>query len=169
MSKLRMTRRLVAVLGAASLFTAYTATAQQVQELPKGSNTYPVHFATGSSQLDGADQDTIRGVAAAMRRTPTLTATIIGKTDAVGSADFNHHLSEQRARAVFEALVYTNKVPEDHVELRWTGENVPFVSTADEQAEVVEQGRCNYPTVRWAADPTLERTSDELASNGSIG
>jgi outer membrane protein OmpA-like peptidoglycan-associated protein len=135
MSKLRMTRRLVAVLGVASLFTAYAATAQQVQELPKGSNTYPVHFATGSSQLDGADQDTIRGVAAAMRRTPTLTATIIGKTDAVGSADFNHHLSEQRARAVFEALVYTNKAPEDRVELRWTGENVPFVSTADEQAE----------------------------------
>jgi OmpA-OmpF porin, OOP family len=135
MSQLRTTRRLIVALGAISLFTGYAATAQQVQELPKGSNTYPVHFPTGSYQLDGADQDTIRGVAAVMRRTPTLTATIIGKTDAVGSADFNHHLSEQRARAIFEALVYTNKVPEDRVELRWTGEHLPFVSTADEQAE----------------------------------
>ena len=135
MLQLRMTRRAVGVLGVCSLFAAYTASAQQVQELPRGSNTYPVHFATGSSQLDSADQDTIRGVAAAMRRTPTLTATIIGKSDTVGSANFNHHLSEQRARAIFEALVYTNKVPEDRVELRWSGENVPMVSTADEQAE----------------------------------
>jgi outer membrane protein OmpA-like peptidoglycan-associated protein len=134
-----MTRRLVAVLGTISLFTAYAATAQQVQELPQGSNTFPVHFATGSYKLDAADQDTIRGVAATMMRTPTLKATIIGKTDAVGSADFNHHLSEQRARVVFEALVYTNKVPEDRVELRWSGENVPFVSTADEQAEMLNR------------------------------
>ncbi len=127
------------MLGVIGLFTAYAATAQQVHEFPQGSNTYPVHFATGSYQLDGADQDTIRGVAAAMRRTPTLTATIIGKTDAVGSADFNHHLSEQRARAVFEALVYTNKVPEDRVQLRWTGEQLPLVSTTDEQAESVNR------------------------------
>lgn len=139
MSQLRMTRRLAAVAGAISLFTAYAATAQQtqqqVQELPAGSNTFPVHFASGSYQLDGADQDTIRGVAAVMMRTPTLTATILGKTNSVGTEEFNHHLAEQRARAVFEALVYTNKVPEDRVELRWTGEKIPFVSTADEQAE----------------------------------
>jgi outer membrane protein OmpA-like peptidoglycan-associated protein len=139
MSQLRMTSRLAAVLGAIGLFTAYAATAQQVHQLPQGSNTFPVHFATGSYQLDGADQDTIRGVAAAMRRTPTLTATIIGKTDTVGSADFNHHLSEQRARAVFDALVYTNKVPEDRVELRWTGETLQFVATADEQAALMNR------------------------------
>ena len=160
MLQLRMTRRAVGVLGVCSLFAAYTASAQQVQELPRGSNTYPVHFATGSSQLDSADQDTIRGVAAAMRRTPTLTATIIGKSDTVGSANFNHHLSEQRARAIFEALVYTNKVPEDRVELRWSGENLRMVSTADEQAELVESGRCDYPTVREIVYPAIKPKSD---------
>jgi outer membrane protein OmpA-like peptidoglycan-associated protein len=122
-------------VGAISLFAASAAIAQQVQQLPAGSTTYPVHFPTGSSQLDGADQDTIRGVAAMMQRTPSLVATIIGKSDAAGSAELNEHLAQKRGEAVFEALVYTNKVPENKVELRWTGEHLPFVSTEDEQAE----------------------------------
>jgi outer membrane protein OmpA-like peptidoglycan-associated protein len=139
-----MTRRLAAVLGVIGLFTVDAATAQQVQaqqvqELPRGSNTFPVHFATGSYKLDRADQDTIRGVASVLRRTPNLTATIIGKTDTVGSADSNQHLSEQRARAVFNALVNTYKVPEDRVKLRWTGETLQFVATADRQPSLMNR------------------------------
>ena len=70
-----------------------------------------------------------------MQRTPTFVATIVGKTDSAGSADFNEHLSQRRAEAVFEALVYANKVPEDRVQLRWTGERLPFKSAAEEEAE----------------------------------
>ena len=70
-----------------------------------------------------------------MESTPTFVATIIGKTDSVGSAAFNEHLSQQRAAAIFEALVYDNKVPENRVQLRWTGERLPYISNADEQAE----------------------------------
>jgi len=66
---------------------------------------------------------------------PNLTATIIGKADSVGSAELNEHLAEKRAQAVFEALVNTNKVPENRVDMHFTGERLPFVSTADEQAE----------------------------------
>jgi outer membrane protein OmpA-like peptidoglycan-associated protein len=66
--------------------------------------------------------------------TAAFVATIIGKTDSIGSAEFNEHLSQRRAEAVFEALVYTHKVPEDRVRLHWTGERLPYVSTADEQA-----------------------------------
>jgi outer membrane protein OmpA-like peptidoglycan-associated protein len=139
MSHDRAAKRLAAIVGAISLLAVSAALAQQVQELPAGSTTYPVHFPTGGSQLDAADQDTIRGVAAMMQRTPTLVATIIGKSDAAGSAELNEHLAQKRGQVVFEALVYTNKVPENKVELRWTGEHLPFVSTADEQAE--EQNR----------------------------
>jgi len=73
-------------------------------------------------------------VAGMMQSTPAFVATIIGKTDSVGSAEFNKHLSQRRAEAVFEALVYTHKVPENRVRLHWTGEHLPYVSTADEQA-----------------------------------
>ena len=134
MSQGQVTRRLVAAVGALSLFAAYAAVAQQTQQLPPGSVTYPVHFATGSSQLGSEDQDTIRGVASKMMGDSALTATIVGKADSVGSAELNEKLAEKRAQAVFEALVYTNKVPESRVDMHFTGERVPVVSAADEQA-----------------------------------
>jgi outer membrane protein OmpA-like peptidoglycan-associated protein len=129
--------RNIAAACALSLFAGFAASAQQqqTQQLPPGSTTYPIHFPTGSYKLDPADEDTIRAAAAKMQGTPKLHATIIGKADAVGSAELNEHLSQRRAEAVFEALVYTNKVPEDRVDLHWTSEHLPFVGTADEQAE----------------------------------
>jgi outer membrane protein OmpA-like peptidoglycan-associated protein len=136
MSQDRVTRRVLAVVGAMSLFAACAAVAQQTQQLPPGSVTYPVHFPTGSSQLGPEDQDTIRAVASKMMGNSALTATIVGKADTVGSAELNEKLAEKRAQAVFEALVYTNKVPESRVDMHFTGERVPVVSTEDEQASL---------------------------------
>ena len=120
-----------AVMG---LFASHAATAQQTQNLPQ-CTTHFIYFTTGSHALTAEDQDHIRDVAGMMQSTPTFVATIVGKTDSVGSADFNEHLSQRRAEAVFEALVYGNKVPENRVQLHWTGERLPVTSAADEQAE----------------------------------
>jgi OmpA-OmpF porin, OOP family len=119
-----------AVMG---LFAAHAATAQQMQNLPQ-CTTHFIYFSTSSHALTPEDQDHIRDVAAMMQSTPTFVAAIVGKADSVGSADFNEHLSQRRAEAVFEALVNTNKVPENRVQLHWTGERLPVTSTADEQA-----------------------------------
>ena len=131
MSRSRVTKSLAAaaVMG---LFAAHAATAQQSK--PTCTTNY-VYFATSSHALTPEDQDHIRDVAAMMHRTPTFVATIVGKTDLAGSADFNEHLSQRRAEAVFEALVYANNVPENRVQLRWTGERLPFKSAAEEEAE----------------------------------
>ena len=126
---------MVVVVGGLSLFAAYGAMAQGVAQQPPGSNAFPIHFATGAYKLATQDKDTVRGVAAKMAQNPSLTATIVGKADTVGSAQFNEHLAQKRAQQVFEALVYTNKVPEDRVAMRFTGEHLPLVSTADEQEE----------------------------------
>ena len=75
-------------------------------------------------------------MASRIKNTPDVAVTIIGKADTVGSADFNNQLAEKRTQAVFEELVYTNQVPENRVEMRWTGENLPLVSSADEQAQL---------------------------------
>lgn len=111
----------------------YAATAQPTQQ--QNCTTNFVYFATGSHELTPEEQDHIRNVAAMIRSTPAFVATIVGKTDSVGSAEFNEHLSQRRAEAVFEALVYANKVPEDRVQMRWTGERLPFKSAAEEAAE----------------------------------
>ena len=111
----------LAIAASLSLFVGYTASSQTQQP---GARAYPVHFPTGSDKLDAADQDTVRGVAGSMQSNPELNATIIGKQwlDTVGSAEFNEKLAQRRAEAVFSALVYTNHVPENRVDIRWTGE-----------------------------------------------
>jgi OOP family OmpA-OmpF porin len=81
------------------------------------------------------EQDHLRDVAEMMQKTPNLVATIIGKTDTVGSASFNERLAKRRADAVFETLVYDDKVPAHRLHVCWTGERLPFISTADEAAE----------------------------------
>ena len=125
----------LSLLGVASP-RASAATTKPGPGLPPGSVTYPVHFETGKFAVVAEDADTVRAVASKMKNDPNLVATLVGKADTVGSSELNEHLAQKRAEAVFEALVYTNGVPEQRVEIRFTGERVPVVSTADEQAEV---------------------------------
>jgi outer membrane protein OmpA-like peptidoglycan-associated protein len=125
-----------AIAASLSLFVGYTASSQTQQP---GARAYPVHFPTGSDKLDAADQDTIRGVAGSMQSNAELNATIIGKADTVGSAEFNEKLAQRRSEAVFSALVYTNHVPENRVEIRWTGERLPYLSTTDEKEEMLNR------------------------------
>ena len=132
MSRSMVTKSLAAA-AIMSLFAAHAATAQQTKQ-PNCTTNF-VYFATGSHALTPEDRTHIRDVAAMMQSTPTFVATIVGKTDSVGSADFNEHLSQRRAEAVFEALVYTHKVPQNRVQLHWTGERLPVTSAADEQAD----------------------------------
>jgi outer membrane protein OmpA-like peptidoglycan-associated protein len=51
----------------------------------------------------------------------------------------NEKLSQRRAEAVFDALVYSNHVSENRVEMRWTGEHLPYLSTADEKEEMLNR------------------------------
>jgi outer membrane protein OmpA-like peptidoglycan-associated protein len=137
MAKERVTKSLPGSRSHYGLFFAvHAATAQQTPSLPVpvGSTAHFVYFDTGAYALTPEDQDHIRDVAGMMQSTPAFVATIIGKADSVGSAELNEHLSQRRAEAVFEALVYTHKVPENRVRLHWTGERLPYISAADEQA-----------------------------------
>ena len=176
MSKSIVTK-ILATAAIISFFAAHTATAQQTQN--PNCTTHFVYFTTGSYALTSEDQDHIRDVAAMMQSTPAFVATIVGKTDSVGSADFNEHLSQRRAEAVFEALVYANKVPENRVQLRWTGERLPFTSTADEAAESQNRmaviivsdaasARCGGTAVEAGAKALLKAMTEYVAAQKAI-
>ena len=166
-------------LAAAALMgfcAAHAATAQQTQ--PNCTTNF-VYFATGSHALTPEDLDHIRDVATMMQSTPSFVATIVGKTDSVGSADFNEHLSQRRAEAVFEALVYANKVPENRVQLRWTGERLPFISAADEEAELhnrmaaivvsdAASARCGETAVEAGAKAMLKAMTEYVTAQKAI-
>ena len=108
----------LAAMGLLALGSVAVAQSQQTHELPPGSVIYPVHFPTGSYTLGSEDKDTIRAVASRLKNNQDLNATVIGKADSVGSADFNEHLAQKRAETVFDALVYTNQVPENRVSVQ---------------------------------------------------
>ena len=135
---------------ALSFFAAYAATAQEVKNLPSDATAHFIYFPTAGYALDAKDQEQIRDVAGMIQSHPDFVATILGKTDSVGSAGFNERLSQRRANAVFEALVYDNKVSEDRIQMCWTGERLPFTATADQTAEA--QNRMAAIVVSKATD-----------------
>ena len=137
-------------VAAVGLFAVRAATAQEVKNLPADATAHFIYFPTGGYKLDAKDEDQIRDVAGMIESHPDFVATILGKTDSVGSVEFNERLSQRRANAVFEALVYDNKVTESRISLCWTGERLPFTSTADQTAEA--QNRMAAIVVSKATD-----------------
>jgi outer membrane protein OmpA-like peptidoglycan-associated protein len=81
-----------------------------------------VNFDNNSFAIDAAGQQQVLNIVSYLQGNPGAIATIIGKTDTVGSADYNMRLSHQRADAVRDALVYGGKIAADRVETRWVGE-----------------------------------------------
>jgi OOP family OmpA-OmpF porin len=64
-----------------------------------------VLFDTGKSTIKPEMGRELEEVAAVMRRNPDLKIEIQGHTDSVGDAGYNQRLSEERARAVMNALI----------------------------------------------------------------
>jgi OOP family OmpA-OmpF porin len=93
-----------------------------------------VYFDTDSFAIDANGQKVVNDVITVMQRNPASVATIIGRTDTVGSNDYNMHLSHRRADAVRDAIVYGGKLAPDRVETRWTGEARQNVPTANDVA-----------------------------------
>ena len=102
-------------VAAVGFFATYAGTAQEAKNLPADATAHFIYFPTGGYKLDAKDEEQIRDVAGMIQSHPDFVATILGKTDSVGSVGFNERLSQRRANAVFEALVYDHKVSENRI------------------------------------------------------
>ncbi len=96
-----------------------------------GAIWYHVPFDTDSYAIGPAGHTTVNAVALFLQQNPNAVATIVGKTDRVGSAEYNMHLSHLRADATRDALVYGGRVDAARVETRWTGETRLPIKTGD--------------------------------------
>ena len=83
---------------------------------------YHVSFDTGSRAIAQGQRQSIHDAATSLQGTTALTATVIGRTDGVGSDASNMRLSEQRADAVRDALIKYGHVDASRIETRWTGD-----------------------------------------------
>jgi outer membrane protein OmpA-like peptidoglycan-associated protein len=93
-----------------------------------------VLFDTGSSLIKPGGYDEIARIAEILNRYPQTRVTIEGHTDSAGSESYNMKLSEERARAVGEALVARGVDP-GRVATVGRGESRPIASNATESGK----------------------------------
>ncbi len=106
--------------------TPYNPPGTALAALPANNVTwFHAPFDSGSARLGSEAQSAVNGAAEKLRANPTMTATVIGKTDGIGSDASNMRLSQQRANAVRDALLRTGTIRPARVETRWTGERRP--------------------------------------------
>jgi outer membrane protein OmpA-like peptidoglycan-associated protein len=102
---------------------AYNPPSAAVAALPPSEvNRFHVGFATGSAQIGPNGQSAINGAAAVLQANPAMVATLIGSADNDGRDQANMRLSQQRARAVHNALLRTGTVRENQLDTHWVGE-----------------------------------------------
>jgi outer membrane protein OmpA-like peptidoglycan-associated protein len=92
-------------------------------------SAYQVVFDPGSYTINLAGQRAIGDVATFVNGNNKALVTIVGRTDATGSAEANVQLSKERALAVRDALVATGKIDPTHIDTTWTGEELQDVGT----------------------------------------
>lgn len=138
MSVLKISWRQLAAIGAIGMLSACAqnspqAVASNPPPVAPGPKAvwYHVDFDSNSYTVDAAGQKTLAEVTAYLKNNPNSVATIIGRTDTVGSSDYNMHLSHRRADAVRDALIYPGNLAVDRVETRWTGETRLAVATGN--------------------------------------
>jgi outer membrane protein OmpA-like peptidoglycan-associated protein len=123
---------LAALLGGCAQAPPATLSSNPRPVLSGGSAAwFDIEFETGSYTIGKQGIMTVADIGRRMQQDPAAIATIIGKTDSVGSAGHNMHLSQQRADAVRDELVSQSHVAAERVETRWTGETGQRVATAD--------------------------------------
>ncbi len=126
----------LSLLGACAQSPSPHPVASNPPPVPPGPNAvwYTVSFDTNSFVISPSEQNVVAEVTKFLQKNPGSVATIIGRTDTVGTNDYNMHLSHKRADAVRDAIVYDGRVDEDRVETRWTGEKRQNVPTGTDVA-----------------------------------
>lgn len=102
--------------------------------LGPGAVQYRAEFGSRSYRVSGVGKQNVAEVATYLQAHPSAVSTIIGRTDTVGSKDYNTQMSHRRADAVRDALAYGNKVSAAQVETRWTSEMDSGAPMGDEAA-----------------------------------
>ncbi len=116
-------------------------------DLTKALNLTTLRFETGSANLTVSSQDIIRQAADAIEGAPAGTRVEVGgHTDSQGDATSNQLLSEQRARAVADALIAAG-VPAERLASRGFGSNRPVGDNSTDAGRAANR-RIEYEVLR---------------------
>ena len=106
---------------------------KEVKNLPADATAHFIYFPTGGCKLDAKDEDQIRDVAGMIQSHPDFVATnpLTPRQIQLALRDSTSAYHNGAPMPCFEALVYDHKVAENSIQMCWTGERLPFTSTAD--------------------------------------
>lgn len=120
---------------------------QRVAGVARPSVELEVHFDFDSDDLlEAATPDIEAAASVLVDHFPNTRFRVAGFTDAAGSADYNHDLSERRALAVYQELVENHGVPADRLE------SVGFGEDATEGATDAQRRRVELQILRDGAE-----------------
>jgi outer membrane protein OmpA-like peptidoglycan-associated protein len=107
-----------AAIACLAILAACSTQTQQAMHI----NVYHILFDTDSHSISVAGQQVIDQAASVVGGNKATSITIVGRTDATGSIDYNRQLSAKRAAAVHDALIATGQVAPDQIAVAWAGE-----------------------------------------------
>lgn len=104
----------------------------------RGNDEYQVYgleekvlFDTGKATLKPGAAEALKQISASItKRYSGKDVRVLGFADATGDKNYNKELSQQRAEAVKNYLIATNKLPADHLSTEAFGESAPIASNA---------------------------------------
>jgi len=114
-----------------------------VNELEKQINkdgflTFYINFDTGMAAIKPESAGNVDQIAALLKAAPTLKVSIEGHTDNVGTPESNKKLSEDRARAVMDAVV-AKGVAADRITAMGRGQEAPVADNRKEEGRALNR------------------------------
>ena len=98
-----------------------------------------IEFKTGSSELDGTAQETLKSLAEYLNAKPDIRVILVGHTDAEGSLQGNINLSQRRAESVARSLVSEFGASADQVAAGGAGFMSPRADNATEDGRALNR------------------------------
>lgn len=100
--------------------------------------TYYINFDTGKSIIKPESESSIEQIAALLKGSPSLKVSIEGHTDNVGSPESNMKLSEDRAKAVMDAVV-AKGISSDRLKAVGRGQEAPIADNRKEEGRALNR------------------------------
>ena len=98
----------------------------------------PIHFKTGSSEIEAHYQADLVDIAQALAARPDARVDLSGYADLRGAATYNQQLSEQRVRQV-KAFLLAHGVAEEQIETRAYGESRPVAKAETSESDFFDR------------------------------
>ncbi|PRY85028.1 OmpA family protein [Mongoliibacter ruber] len=96
---------------------------------------YGIYFDTDKAYIKPESKATLEEMAKYLNSNLNVKVYIVGHTDNTGTLEHNQKLSEERAKAVINALTTDYKIPSENIEAKGLGPLSPIASNLDEEGK----------------------------------